>query len=264
MSIDEKLYSFIIKVVDDRIKEIRVTREEFDKIANEVRALIRTQDRVEESLENLMKAVNELAEAQKRTEERLDNLTETVNKLAEAQKRTEERVNELAEAQKRTEERLDNLTETVNKLAEAQKRTEESVNKLSVAVENLQKEVGSLSSTIGFSLEDVARKLVPAYLEKKFKIRMKSELDRKFFKINGDEIEINFFGIGENEEGELYIIGESKSRLYSSEVNKFYNNVKKIEKTLDKQYVLFIFGFYIHPSAQEVAEKNNIEVIFSY
>ncbi|MHA1268166.1 MAG: hypothetical protein ACTSPY_00140 [Candidatus Helarchaeota archaeon] len=184
------------------------------------------------------------------TDERLDKLTESVNRLAEAQKKTEERLNELAEAQKRTDERVDKLTNSVDKLVSA--------------VHELRSEVGSLSTTIGFSLEDVARKLVPAYLEKNLKIKIKSELDRKFFKINDEEIEINFFGIGEDKFGEIYIIGECKSKMYSGDVNKFYNLFKKIEKSINKRFILFIFGFYIHPTAQDAAKKNNIEIIFSY
>ncbi|MGQ9748920.1 MAG: hypothetical protein ACUVR9_04960, partial [Desulfosoma sp.] len=64
-----ELYKTIITIVDERVREIRVTREDFD---------------------DLKQVVRELAEAQKRTEAR-------VEELAEAQKRTELRLEELAE-----------------------------------------------------------------------------------------------------------------------------------------------------------------------
>ncbi|MGC9025258.1 MAG: hypothetical protein ACP5NB_10595, partial [Chloroflexia bacterium] len=74
----EELYRAVVALVDDRMREIRVLRSDFDRLESAIQAL---------------------AEAQRRTEER-------VNELAEAQRRTEERVNELAEAQRRTEERV--------------------------------------------------------------------------------------------------------------------------------------------------------------
>ncbi|MEX2753661.1 MAG: hypothetical protein Q6366_017565, partial [Candidatus Freyarchaeota archaeon] len=60
-SMTPELYEIIIKIVDEKMKEIKVTREEFDKLTT---------------------AVNKLAEAQTRTEQR----------LAEAQTRTEQRL----------------------------------------------------------------------------------------------------------------------------------------------------------------------------
>ncbi|MBP8179003.1 MAG: hypothetical protein KAY16_06660, partial [Spirochaetes bacterium] len=82
----------IINLIEERLKELYVTRSDF------------------RALQRVMK---ELAEAQKRTEQRVEELTE-------AQKRTEQRVEELTEAQKRTEQRVEELTE-------AQKRTEQRV-----------------------------------------------------------------------------------------------------------------------------------------
>jgi predicted nuclease with TOPRIM domain len=82
LSISPELYDSIVHIVDQRIGEIRVTREDFNKLASE--------------LFEVTTAVKELAEAQKRAEARLegaearlDRLTETVSELAEAQKRTE-------------------------------------------------------------------------------------------------------------------------------------------------------------------------------
>ncbi|MGC8977611.1 MAG: hypothetical protein ACP5OB_08365, partial [Candidatus Ratteibacteria bacterium] len=67
MELTKELYEAIITIIDDRVKDIKVTREEF---------------------ELLRKAVLELAEAQKKAEERLA-------RLEEAQIRTEERLTRL-------------------------------------------------------------------------------------------------------------------------------------------------------------------------
>ena len=130
-----ELYRAVVALVDDRMAEIRVVREDFDRLTATVQALAEAQKRTEER-------VNELAEAQKRTEERLERLEATVQALVEAQKRTEERVNELAEAQKRTEER-------VNELAEAQKRTEEQVQALVHEMTVIKADVHALKDDMG-------------------------------------------------------------------------------------------------------------------
>ncbi|MEM2614937.1 MAG: hypothetical protein QXO15_12060, partial [Nitrososphaerota archaeon] len=113
MSITPELYDFVVKVVEDKVRDIRVTREEFNRLRKDM----------DEHFRRLEDAVTKLAEAQKRTEEELKI-------LAEAQRRTEERLNTLAEAQKRTEERL-------NALAEAQRRTEEAIMRLTVSLDAL-------------------------------------------------------------------------------------------------------------------------------
>ena len=85
-------YRAVTALVDDRMKEIRVVRRDFDRL---VRAQARTERRLEE-----------LAVAQARPEAR-------VEELAVAQARTEARVEELAVAQARTEEQLQNLIKVV-------------------------------------------------------------------------------------------------------------------------------------------------------
>ncbi|MEM2927305.1 MAG: hypothetical protein QXO94_07590, partial [Candidatus Bathyarchaeia archaeon] len=122
MQFTPELRTFIIGLVEERIRELKVSREEFEKLRLAV--------------EMNSKYLGELSIA--------------IGSLVEAQKRTEERINSLVEAQKRTEERI-------NSLVEAQKRTEDSVAQLAEGLEMLRREVSSFSDTIGFSLEDLAR-----------------------------------------------------------------------------------------------------------
>ena len=250
MSITPELYEFIIKVVEDKVKEIKVTREEFDKLTSAVN--------------KLTEKVTELAEAQKKTEERLNQLAVRVDQLAEAQRRTEERLNQLAmrvdqlaEAQRRTEERL-------NQLAEAQRRTEETVQKLSEAIRELSVQVGRLSDLIGFGLEDIARVMVPGWLERNMGIYVE-DLSPRFIMVDGTELQLNLFGIGRKDAKEIIIVGECKSRIYASEVRKFSKLLKKVHKAFpDKEVLGFLFGFLIHPSAEEEAKKYGIKLIATY
>lgn len=164
--IPPELMEEIARLIDERVKAVYVTREDFNELKEVVKqlgenmvVLAQAQRRTEESLESFKRAMEEslrqVWDAINGLTEGLNQLTIRVNNLAEAQKRTEERLNELAEAQRRTEERLEaferetaenfnrvwsaieNLTIRVNELAEAQKRTEERLNQLAQRVDQL-------------------------------------------------------------------------------------------------------------------------------
>jgi len=229
MSLTPELYDIIVKIVDDRVKDIKVTREAFDKLS---------------------KIIAELAEAQKRSEERITRLEQAITRL-------EKTVAELAEAQKRSEDRLTRLEKTVAELAEAQKRTQETVAELSKAV-------GSLSATIGFGLEDIARVVVPGWLSRHENI-MVDDLERRFIEVNGNLIEINLYGEGTKNGKKVTIIGECKTRIYESEVKKFIKVLKNIKDALKgKEIYPLMFGFLIHPSAERIAKEHGITLIVSY
>ena len=65
------------------------------------------------------------------------------------------------------------------------------------------------------------------------------------------------------EKGErIVILGEAKSRIYRREVEDFIKAVEKL-KIKDKVFKV-MFGFFIHPSASEVAKKEGIVLVASY
>ena len=203
MSITPELYEFITKVVEDKVKEIRVTREDLDK---------------------LVSTVKELTQAQARSEERLTRLELAVEKLTQAQARTEE------------------------------------------ALANLVKSVAGLSETVGFGLEDLARSLLPTWLRLHEGIEV-SELSRKFFKFDSREVEVNLYGEGRDKTGTaIIVLGEAKARFYSRDVEQFAAGVRELVegplKTVNT-YSL-VFGFWIHPLAENVCHAHDIRPIASY
>ena len=207
--------------------------------------------------EELKEIVNRLAEAQEKTEQRL-------NELVEAQAKTEERLVRLEEAQIKTEERLTRLEEVVERLTEAQRRTEERLGKLEETQRNLQIEITKLSDTIGYGIEDVAKVVLPGYLERHYKIKL-GEIERRFFQTDGKEIEINLYAEGKKGKRKIYLIGEAKSRIYERDVQKFISeNLLLVEKFGEKNVIKVLFGFYIHPDATEIAKKNKILLVASY
>ena len=98
-----EMYQAIVAIVDDRLREVRVTREGFDRLEGALARLTEAQTRTEERVGHL--------------ETRMDRVEAALERLAEAQARTEARVDQLAEAQARTEAALQRTQEAVQPLA---------------------------------------------------------------------------------------------------------------------------------------------------
>jgi hypothetical protein len=162
----------------------------------------------------------------------------------------------LAEAQTRTEERLGRLETAVERLAEAQRRTE-------VALQNLAQAVGRLSDTVGYGLEDIARVILPGYLERHLGIRV-GELGRRFVGPEGQEIEVNLYGEGEQNGRRVVVLGEAKSRIYGREVEQFDRAIQPVAGTLKEKVVKVMVGYLIHPSASRLAVEREILLVASY
>ena len=216
--ITPEIYRAVVQIVDERMKEIKVTREDFDR---------------------LRKAVEE---AEARSEERFARLAEAVAELAEAQKETRQELKELAEAQKRTEQ-------VMAELGVAQKET--------------RREVGRLSDRFGFTLEDIARVVLPGYLERHLGVRVE-KLRRRHFTVNGAEYEVDLYGVGQRDGAKITVLGEVKHRIYAREVKGFARILKQVTPLIKTDVVKVMFGFLVHPSAEEVAKEAGIVLVASY
>ena len=186
-------------------------------------------------MDRLEVALTRLAEAQARTEERLGQLETAVARLAEAQARTDIQVTRLAEAQVRTEDALRDMAQAV----------------------------GRLSDTVGYGLEDIARVILPGYLERHLGIRTR-ELERRFLGPEGQEVEVNLYGEGEQDGQRVVLLGEVKSRIYAREVEQFDRVIQPVIATLKEKVVKLMVGFLIHPSAARVAAEKGIFLVASY
>ena len=235
----------IVKIIDERIREAHVTKEDFSELKSIVRELAEAQKRTEIKIE-------ELAEAQKGTERRLDSLTV--------------KVEELAEAQKGTERRLDSLTVKVEELAEAQKRTEEEVRKLAVGLNRTREDLGGLSRSFSYAFENEAYRMLPRLLKEKYAIDLKEKMVRA--DIGGKEI--NFFGKAEKEGREIYIVGEAKTRL--DDIKKRGDIFKEIEEKIkavkeeygDVEVVSLLVTHFATKGFLKKAEGKGIIVVQSY
>lgn len=145
------------------------------------------------------------------------------------------------------------LPAAVEELAEAQRRTER-------AVGLLAQQVGRLSDVVGFTLEELARELAPAYLAERYGIRV-SWLERQFFVLDGEEVEIDFYGEGTRDGERIVVISEARSRIYGRDVESLARKAMDLAPQLASTQVPALFGYVIHPSAREVAARTGALVI---
>ena len=145
------------------------------------------------------------------------------------------------------------LTEEVRRLAEAQLKTERAVQELAV-------QVGRLSDAVGFTLEELARELGPAYLAQHYGIRVAS-LERRFFTVDSEEVEVDFFGEGTRDGERVVVVGEVRSRIYGRDVEALVRRVRSLAPQLAGTLVPALFGFVIHPSAREAADRTGVLLI---
>lgn len=188
-------------------------------------------------------------------EHRVDRLERALVELAEGQAR-------LTDAQARTEAAVQALAREQARLAEAQARTEKAIEALAQQVGQLAQQVGRLSDTIGFTLEDLARELTPAYLAQHYGIRV-TALERRFFPLDGEEVEIDFYGEGVRDGQAAAIVGEVRSRIYGRDVESAAAKARRLASQVTGVPVPVLFGFVIHPSAREAAERTGAIVISS-
>jgi hypothetical protein len=188
-------------------------------------------------------------------EPRVDRLEVALSHLAEAQARTEESMRQLAAAQARTEVRMEELTAAQTRMTAAQARTD-------LAVQALAQQVGRLADTIGFTLEDLAREVTPAYLAQHYSIHV-PQLDRHFIRLDGQELELDLYGNGQRDGERVTVVGEVRSRIYGRDVEDAVRQTARLAPQLSGTPMTVLFGFVIHPSARETAQRLGAVVISS-
>ncbi len=255
-------------IVEARNRLIAVFNEPQANILAEVitdayNELVKTSD-----FNELKGIVRDLSLAQKRTELRIGELAEAQKELAEAQKRTELKVEELVEAQKRTELK-------VEELVEAQKRTEKELcilvidHKTLVSDHKITRQLlGGLTHTVGYKLEDIAYKTLPALLKKDFGLIIQGRLKRAYSTDNQNEkIEINIIGEAkkDNNGQKIMIVGESKSQLSKNDVNKFIRKkLKRLQGIYETIFPVLITYMISEPDVEEYTKEKGIALYYSY
>jgi multidrug efflux pump subunit AcrA (membrane-fusion protein) len=278
-----EMYRAVVAVMDERLEKIQVNRQDYER-------LVQAQMRVEGRMDRVEAALERLAQAQTRTEERVARLEEgqialqkgqasleaALERLAQAQTRTEERAARLEEGQVALQMAVERLVQAqartelrIEELAQAQARTEARMEQLVQAQARTNATVAGLGEIMGFTLEDVARLMLPPYLQRHYGVHLEGpagdELGRRFFPMKDrPDDEINLYGEGWRDGQRVVVLGESKARIGGSVVSDFVQVLKRVEPLVTGEVWRVMFGYYIHPSAQPVAEENKVLLVASY
>ncbi|MBI4618523.1 MAG: hypothetical protein HY720_33310 [Planctomycetes bacterium] len=226
----------------DGQREMQLGHAEFERDMREaVARLCDGQSRLQEGQIALQKSVRELAQAQARTEARVDD-------LAQAQKRTEDSVQRLAEAMRlgfaRSEARMDGIDQRIGGL----ERT-------------MRTEIGKLTNLFGQSIEEIAMEVVPFYLAREEGIELVSELRRDFFKVDGQEFEIDLAGEGRRGEEKFLVLCEAKNSIDIREVEDFKGTVAKIAASTGEHVHAVMFSSRCARRAEPKARELGIVLI---
>jgi predicted nuclease with TOPRIM domain len=240
-----------------------------------------------EDLVALQTDVRDLTAAQQRTEGRLDRVEAIIERLAVAQERTEQRIEELAAAQQRTEQRMDRIEATVERLAAAQERTEQRVEELAAAQERTTRELhslvttvekladehqetrrqlGGLTMTVGYQLEDLAYKALPALLRRDFDLMVQDRLRRGYVTDSrGKAHEINILGTAQRNGDTVTIVGESKAQLSKNDIDRFLRRtVEPLTGLYDTLFPVLVTYMTSEPDGEAYAHSNNVALYYSY
>ncbi|MCS6817978.1 MAG: hypothetical protein N0A16_06240 [Blastocatellia bacterium] len=114
------------------------------------------------------------------------------------------------------------------------------------AVRALAQQVGRLSEAVGFTLEDLAREVTPAYLAQHYGIQVR-ELERRFFTLDGEEVEVDLYGEGWREGEPAVVIGEVRSQIYGRDVERAVRRAQGLRPQVVGTPVVILFGFAVHP-----------------
>lgn len=254
-------------------------RQAVTRLTEENRKLAEGQERLQETVAHLAEENRRLAEGQQRLQETVAHLAEENRRLAEGQERLQETVAHLAEGQERLWQAVGQLTEgqerlqeTVAQLVGVQLQLQTTVSQLAeesrkamVVLKEVNRKVGRLDEQLGMTVESVAQIVLPGYLERHFGIKLEGklgyELKPMFFRLNGEWEQVDLYGEGTMGKEEICIVCECKAKIYERDVHAFVKKLERLWGLLKKRPIPVLFGYSIHPSAQEPASSHNILLV---
>lgn len=209
--------------------------------------------------------IAQLAEGHQHLQQAVIQLTEENRRLAEGQQRLQEAVAQLTEENRR-------LTEENRRLAEGQQRLQETVaqlseenRKMTMVLKEVNRKVGRLDEQLGMTVESVAQIVLPGYLERHYGIKLKGklgyELKPMFFRLNGEWEQVDLYGEGTMGDEEICIVCECKAKIYGRDVYAFVKKFERVRALVKKRPIPVLFGYSIHPSAEEPASSHKILLV---
>jgi hypothetical protein len=104
--------------------------------------------------------------------------------------------------------------------------------------------------------------VLPAWLEREEGIVVERFTRRYFHTAQGEE-EVDVYPEGDRTGTTVAVIGEMKSRIYSADVKKYALKFARIAETLPAKPLGLMFGFVVHPAANDVARELGRQLVAS-
>jgi hypothetical protein len=146
--------------------------------------------------------------------------------------------------------------------------TREDFNELKDAVQELAQTQARTGQCMDELVQTQARTMLPGYLDRRFGLvlegKLGEKLSRQFFQIGGQGVRINLYGEGERDGQRVVVLGEAKSRIFRSDVEEFAESLALVEPVVKGEVMRVMFGYFLHPSAEEAARERNILLVASY
>jgi len=87
------------------------------------------------------------------------------------------------------------------------------------------------------------------------------ELKPMFFRLNGDWEQVDLYGEGTRGDEEICVVCECKAKIHARDVLAFAKKLDRLWIHLKRRPVPIMFGYSIHPSAQEPASSRKIILV---
>ncbi len=126
--------------------------------------------------------------------------------------------------------------------------------------------VGGLSDTVGYGLEDKAYPYLPRLLKQDFNIETQEPLYRRFVTDKTrQQIKVNLFCSAIRDGKPVHVIGEAKSQLSKSKIDKFIRKkLKRLEGTYPALFPILITYMASEPDVEAYAVQQGIHLYYSY
>lgn len=247
----------------------------YDKLKNDI--IIQRLDRLEDILKTIQQHYVEHTGAIEKLQEQvskhnqilmehskvIEKLQEQVTKHTQAIQNLQEQIMKHTEAIEKLQEQTIKHTEAIEKLQEYIIEQSKVIQNLQIAVSENTKAISKLNKRLSYAeryidltsteIEEEGREFIRWKVEKELGIK----LNVTIFEVEG-KIEFDIFAEHEN----FVIIGEVKTRVKGSTVEKFMKKVEKLKKikpeVTKKRMVLVIYGIGFNREAIEKCKENNI------
>ncbi|MEM7538469.1 MAG: hypothetical protein AAF639_40250 [Chloroflexota bacterium] len=226
-------------------------------------------DVITEKFENNVKVSDftELKEIVARIGEKQDRLTAAVEELVTSHQEMRESQQEMRESQQRMQDAIEkmsasivSLNENQTVLFENQNQMQKDIGSIKATVGNLNKNVSGLGESLGYSLENEAYRLLPAYLERKHNIKLSEPMLRRYVY----DQEVNILGVGTKDDEPIILVGEAKARLGTNHFAQLWHHVSLVHKAQEEGEIAegeVIPIFVTHMARQQAVRKANREEV---